>query len=91
MENLSSVESIFQIFRQNILKANVIWSLKKEHIEKDFGETAKDLLAELDNAAGVENIAKSQSLVMMVTSFEAFCKDLFKKVILNDPSLLKKF
>jgi len=83
------IDNLLEVFKMNIRKSSIISQLRKEHIEPVFlGELAIELKS-IQESQGVENIARSQSVVVLVTSFEAFAKDLFRLMI-NRDDLLKK-
>jgi hypothetical protein len=86
----NEVNNILDIFEKNIIKGFIIGELKREHITEFEGEKAKKSFQELCDMASIENIARSQSLVILVTSLETFLKDFFRIILSNRTDLLKK-
>lgn len=79
-------QQILDRFMTNIFKATIISELKKEYISSSFSGL-ESTFADIHKNIGVENIAKDQAIVMIVSSFEAFIKDFFKLMILKEDIL----
>ena len=82
-------QDLLEIFRLNIIKAVLISEIKKESLESSIIEGFAGDIAILDSTVGTENIAKSQAIVMMITSLEAFLRDFFKLMVLREDVLKK--
>lgn len=80
---------LLRIFELNLDKARMISEIKREHLKSDELGGFKENLEDLHSKVGVENVARSQSIVMMITSFEAYLRDFFNVMILRN-DLLKK-
>jgi len=92
MENIDFEKktlNILEIFRLSLIKAIAISELKKEMLDKSGLEGFNREIEVLDKSVGVESVARSQAVVIMITSLEVFFRDFFSIMVTRE-DLTKK-
>lgn len=80
-------QELLDIFKLNLTKAIMIAEVEKNSLNSQaLGDIAKEI-EELDKALGIENIARNQAIVMLITSFEAYVRDFFMLMVTREDIL----